>query len=78
MRNIDKIRKLKAKQLSRLFNYQYTNACEMCGYEKICDACNNANGKPCDCEDGGAIWLKQKYNKKQKCWECIKNEQSGT
>ena len=74
MRNIDKIRKLKPKKLSSLFNYQYTNACCMCGYEKICDACNNKNGKPCDCYEGGVIWLKQPYNKEEKPWTVYENE----
>ena len=74
MRNIDFIRKLKPKKLSKLFNYQYTDACKMCGYEKICDACNNANGKPCDCVEGGSIWLKQKYKKTDNVWEEYCNE----
>lgn len=68
MRNIDKIRKLKLKKLAKLLDYQYANACEMCGYEKICDACNSIDGKPCNCEDGCRIWLKQPYDKNEKVW----------
>lgn len=74
MRNIDKIRKLKPKKLSRLFNYQYTNGCELCAYNKICDACNGNDGEACDCYEGGAIWLKQPYNKNEKPWTGYDNE----
>ena len=74
MRNIDKIRKLKPKKLSIFFNHYYTEPCESCVYEKMCTAADNGNGTAFDCYEGCRIWLKQKYNKSDKCWECLKGE----
>lgn len=72
MRNVDKIRKLKVKNLAKLFNYQYAEACEMCGFRNVCNAVNEMGEDSCDCNEGTRLWLKQEYNKEEKPWSVYK------
>lgn len=72
MRNIDFIRKMKAKDLTKFMAYQICDGCNCCVYhaEKPCPDTTLAK----DCHKGTKKWLKSEYNQNDKVWSELDNE----